>query len=306
MGRKPLGTGKATGWVRLTHPDANGTHLREWPLSELTQETVRERWGSGDYKVYWFANDPDNVDPGSRHRPAGNGPIVTFDEPEKQRIPAPLPVAPPPPPTGFEQALQFMALADQRAATQLQSIIATAQTLGGGGGGSADMMRLLLENQRLSMQQMLDQQRAASEASLALVRGELATLRSELEDDDGEDGAPIEGAVRAAAPLFRRGQSLSEGLKNALGNYVTEHPDEVFSLLKQVPGVIAKISEASQAQATAVQQAAPQRPRAVVTPIRVVEQAPASPASEPVSGLNAVLSSPPKDAPTTMDVALTP
>src|SRR5688572_16190490 len=84
-------------WVRQTHADANGTHLREWPLSELTLDEVRNRWGAGAYRVQWFIHDPENEDAGQRYRGGGTGPQFELEPIGVPRVtvPEPAPQAPP-------------------------------------------------------------------------------------------------------------------------------------------------------------------------------------------------------------------
>jgi hypothetical protein len=290
MGRRPLGKKGAGGWERLTTGDEEGVHRREWSLSDLTPETVRERWGAGEYRVYWFIHDPANEEPGQRYRAAGTGPSVLFDEQPATRIAAPAAPAPAAPVSAFHEAMQFMALADERAGRQLNSILSAAGAIAGrqSGGMDPQVLTLLLDNQRQSTQLLLQQMAERHEASMTALRAELATLRGELEEDDDEP-APVAAAVRAAAPLFKKGEPITDGIKAAIANYVTEHPDELWGVIKQIPAVVTKLSEMAQQQGQHGAAPPVARPRATVHAIRAPEPEP----PVHVSGLNAALAAQP-------------
>ncbi len=74
-----------TDWViRRVHPDGSEEELcwgppgsgvlhYEWPLKELSHRTVRSRWGSGSFRVYFAGEDATG-----RRRPRGRTSVITL------------------------------------------------------------------------------------------------------------------------------------------------------------------------------------------------------------------------------------
>ena len=263
MTRRPLGMHGKGGWQKCSSADESGTHVREWPLSELTPDVVRSRWGAGEYRVGWLAIDPET---GAREG-KGSGPAVIL-EPEAVATPVrpTAPAAPPPPPFGnpsapmndFERAIQVMTVLDQRANNTLTRSLEIASSLmtplmqRQGGGLDVATLQLIMQSSAQQTQALIQQMQQQHEQSMTALRAELATLRRSGDDDDDDDDDDVPATVaRAAAPLFRPGQPIGDGIKAAVANYIAQHPDEIVSLLRSAPAVIGKLSEVLQSTPTA-------------------------------------------------------
>jgi hypothetical protein len=247
-------------WVRQTHPDANGTHLREWPLSELTLEEVRDRWGAGSYRVQWFVHDPEHEEPGQRHRSGGTGPVFELEGAGVPRVTVPqAPPAPTPSAAtgGFDLAVQFMRMADERVSSQLTSIATLAQAIAGGNnnrGVDATVLQLLLDKQQSQFASLVERMSAAHEAQLTELRGQVASLRSEIEDEEDDDaGSAVSSVAKTAIPRVKKGDSFFDAVKMGLGNYFLEDPgraaSQAVAIASAIPGALDTLSKAvNQAQ----------------------------------------------------------
>lgn len=269
-----LGVGGSEDKLTFRSPDG-AQELREWPLSELSEATVLQRWGAGTYRVTWW---------GAAARGGigfiTRGRVVTFHAPEAPPAAVAMPTSAP---NGFDQAIAFMRLADERVGTQLSAIAQLATAIAGrqSGGIDAATLQLLMDRQASTM-------REALQSVTQELRGELAEVRRELAsfEEEGEGESTAAAVARAAAPLVKPGKPIGDSVKAAAANWFLEDPgravDQIVTLAKVVPGALEALSKAS---AAAAQQQAPQRPRATVTPIRAVPEPPPPP---PVPGLNAL------------------
>lgn len=303
------GIGKKNGEGKLRaceYQAADGTFVRQWPLSELTADNILERWGPGEYRVAWWQIDPSNPDPTERSKPRGSGRYFRMADPPTVRAaaPSPAPSAPTRAPLvgGFAEALELMALIDSRANASQERTLQMAAAMAGRNNGGLDTqtLMLILNQQQAQTKELLATLQQQHDASLATVRTELASLRSafEDEDEDGESESTASTVVKAAAPLFRPGKPAGEAVKAAALNYLAEHPDKVFDAIKTIPQALQALSSLAAQQQQAQQQQAQQqqRPRvAAVTPIRPVEAA--APPPPPVPGLNALAAQQPQQAP---------
>ena len=120
---------KDGGWLRLDYPDGDGVRIRVWPLSELTIDEVRRRWGPGEYRAHWLQVDPE-AEQGKRNISAGHGTPFALDPIAEPEPPPPPPAAPAMPIGGgdmaaaFQFALQLSQMTQRDADRQLQSLLA--------------------------------------------------------------------------------------------------------------------------------------------------------------------------------------
>lgn len=300
---------------RCVYPDARGTHLRYWPLSELTIDVIKERWGAGEYRVCWFVSDPDNEDSSKRFVSAGSGFVFEIEDEPEVRAPA----SPPAPPAvaapaldpmaalpgGFGAFFQLQSVFDQRAHAQLERTMNVAAQMSRGGGGidGTTLVALMTQMQtqmQASTQQMIDASNARHAEAMAAVNQQLAALRETFEgadDEDDADAAPSPMANAAAAvarPFIRRNQDL----RTAVVNYATENPGELFAVLRGIPEVFSQLS-------ALVKQAAPPAPAPAAPPPAVLPEPSARPRARvvtaptppPPTGLNAMFHKPAEPAP---------
>lgn len=169
--------------------------LREWPLADLSEETVRERWGAGIYKIQWL-----------KATPRGGRKSITYGRPVTLR---PVdPVAPPavraaavaasPMGDAFALATQIMGMIEQNAEAKVQGYATMAQLIAGqnrGGGLGAAELQLILQNQATATKDLVM-------AAIAPLQQELRDLRS-ARDEDEPSGLPVAEAAAAAAPLIK-------------------------------------------------------------------------------------------------------
>ena len=47
---------------KLDHPNAENVRAQEWPIAELNFDVIRERWGTGAFRVFWFDRSSDPRD----------------------------------------------------------------------------------------------------------------------------------------------------------------------------------------------------------------------------------------------------
>lgn len=251
-------------------PDG-GVQQREWPIEELSEATIRMRWGAGTYRVHFYGIRSDR--PGAvqfMHK----GKVFTLLDAAPAYVPPPP--APPPAPTpaqpsGLELAMQFMALADQRANAQLSGMAKLVEvmerTRGGGGGIDGQVLALLLDKQAATMRDALRDQADA-------FRAELARIRQEL----GGEPEPEPGALATVAGAAQAASTLPESMDlQGLFKWAMANPTQAMQTLQLVPGAVDAVR--SLAKLVPQQEVPPApRPRAV----RIVEapaaSAPPSPA----------------------------
>jgi hypothetical protein len=274
--------------VRLSSPNDVGAHVREWPLDELSLDTIRGRWGAGEYRVLWIVRDPTNEDPRKRSRSGGNGKTFALDDVPPVRVAAPA-AALPVPSAGilgpdFERALLIMRMGDERAAAQLRSTLEMATALSNRGGGlDAATLSLLLDRQAQTTAQAVAQALAPVTMQLAEIRRELDAEGEDEDDDEPSAGAALAGEVaRAAAPALLKKGKIGE----ALIAYAVENPASVVELVKASPALFEALGKAMSG-ASAKPAAAPPsvpptpvhaRPRAALRPV------PDAPAADGLNG----------------------
>lgn len=293
-------------WIRQAYADAFGTHLNDWPLAELSVDTVRERWGGGTYHVRWFSHDPDNSEPGQRFRACGRGPQFKLDDPDPPtRVASP---APAPQPTGFDTAMQMMAVINSQTSAQLAGVVQLAAAIGGGSRGDNETLRLLLDNQQVRFEALLERTQNEHLRTVEALRRELAEVRGILDEEEDETTvADVAGAVAQVVPRVKHkpGSPIGETFKTSLATWFADDPKaavaQVIEFVKTAPDSLGKlVQEAQRAQlqqqrlAAAAQatqaQAQPSRPRAVPVPA-VVD---AAPAFDPNAGFKAAANPPPR------------
>lgn len=279
-------------WVMLDFPDDMGTRLKHWPLSTCSVDVIRERWGSGEFRVVWLVLDPDHPQPEQRQRSGGNGRQFVLDS-----MPAPVHVAAPAvatrAPSGFEEAAAIMRFADDRTASQLAMVATLAQTFAGanagrGGLGAAEL-ELILTRQTAQFQALVSGLDARHAETTAALRSEIAASRGAARDDR-EDRGPA---------AFEPGDSLWDSVKAALANAALSNPGKVLEAVTAIPkileGVTGTLNAANAAKVAAANPSPPEAPR----PRLVRAAPPPSPSPPPGPGLNGYVGEAPPPAPAT-------
>jgi len=167
--------------------------MKVWPMSELSLGEVRRRWGPGEYKVQWLAQDPDAPD--AKFAPAGQSAPFILDplaaELPPDAPPAAGPAVPPMGPAGdmaaaFQFALRLSEMTRGEADRQLQTLISLAGIQRPQGGPAG-----------------VDPEVAAVRAELAQMRAE-ATARAEREEIERRHREALETERRRADDAERR------------------------------------------------------------------------------------------------------
>lgn len=275
-------------WQRLSHPSSEGVVLHEWPLEELTEANVRERWGSGTFKTIWDGT----TDRGGRVR-VGSGRVVTFNPVEEQ--PAAAQHAPPSigsaPTTDMAGtlsfAMQLIGMADQRASQQVESIVRLAG-LGDPNRVASPTVDPQLANQIAKLMADVSAQRAELEAAERRRTLENAHRR-ELEHRDDEirrlERRLDDELTRPEGPTIQApsGAGMLEQIGYGIAGALMKHPDTAMKLLSvfappqmqqqlQQAGVVQQPMPTPPMHPTVM--GPPQQP----TPVRIVRQPPRAPA----------------------------
>lgn len=265
-------------WTSLGwSPPGSGVELREWPLTELSDDTIRQRWGPGVYRCGWYGP---NGSGGRSH--LGRGREVTI---------LPLGVAAPiEPPTdalgpGFAQAVAVMDMIERRANTQLTSIAQLATVLASRGGPDPEVLALRA--------QLEAQRQAETDQRFAALLSEVRALRTEMyEPDDGAETETPAAAPKRERPAFRAGDSVWDTLKERILNAALQNPEKALSVVGTVMQQIATIQKTPQQAPPA-----PEAPRAKPLP-RATPRAPRGPGlNESVSQSSSPLGTPSQRGP---------
>lgn len=219
-------------YERLSHPRPDGAHLGEWPLADCTLETIRDRWGHGEFRVHWLINDEEAADPSDRRRSAGNGNIFKLDEIAGDVVeedpPTAAPVQVQPPSDGVTSQLDFamrmMAMAEEKAHRTLQAILNASGHNRGDGGANAEVLAKLAE-----MTARLDAEKAQREVD-ERHRAELAKKDEEIRELKRAKEKAEEDADKAGdAPAFDPDVSIWEQLPvvaiNGVMGLAKTHPE---------------------------------------------------------------------------------
>jgi hypothetical protein len=277
IGRKERGK-----WERLYYPDASGTHIKEWPLSELSLDTVRDRWGSGEFRVYWFGHYPEAETAEERWVNGGSGTAFVLEAAPPTRIGAP---AAAPPVSSMDEAAKWLAMIQGSVQSNLSGVVQLAAAIGAkkdDGGMNMTVLTLLLEKQQMQFNQVLERMANDTARERQEMRRELTRMREMFDESDVEEAT--DGAVKRAVSLVKPGKPIGDALKTAVANWFIEDPGlaikQVLEISKAVPGAVDKLRE--QATAAAAQQqaaaAAANRPRPVA---RLHGEVPSAPTYQP-------------------------
>lgn len=113
---------------RLTAPTLDGAHTNTWPLSELSVEEVRNRWGDGSYRTFWVIEDPDAALPEQRRRSGGRGRDcrIVGNAAAQWGTPPAMPQLPPAPAGSMMSEVERMAMTMQIMGSMFQQFQTTA------------------------------------------------------------------------------------------------------------------------------------------------------------------------------------
>lgn len=259
----------ATAWGIRKRNDVGGTYgpdlpwnppgatiaLREWPLAELSEQTVRQRWGAGTYQVHWLrTSERGGRDHVSYGREVTILPVVTPPAPAASSAPAMPPAA-----GGLAEALQVLQIIESQADKKIEGMASLARLIaaGNGGGGLSEAgLSAILESNRT--------------ATVEAVRAAVAPLVA----DDDDDASSTAGAVANAAAPFIKGK----GTLSTVLNFAQANPE----LATKIAGVVVPaVVPAVQSVLTSLLAAFAAPPRPPPPPVAAIN--PALPRARPVA-----------------------
>jgi hypothetical protein len=265
--------------LRLRVMSPEGVEAELWPLSELTLDEVRNRWGGGEYKCFWMTEDPDNPQPAMRRRSAGRGRNFTVAGDAKNVYQVPHAAAPPAAPGStfgeFERAVTMMGLVQQMVNNNRGPAIVP------------DERNVDLAKQVAKLEATIEGDRRLRETEERLNK-EIRKLEDDLRDERGRRRRAEESAENGSALTLRDG----EGVWDLVKKHVAANPGaalkqlgDVFRGMPMLVGLVQDAIKASQAAAPApvVNPAPVARPRAVPTHLRAVPDPTPAPTPSPVT-----------------------
>ncbi|MDB4884459.1 MAG: hypothetical protein JWL95_3225 [Gemmatimonadetes bacterium] len=250
--------------------EGESVELREWPMVELTEKTIRERWGAGSYKIQWLRSEN-----GSR-KSISYGRVFKLREVAPPPAPPPVVVGSNPMLDAFTLAMQITGMLEKQSDQKVSSVVQMAQMFAGRSNGlGAAELQLILQNQA---QQSEKQIAAAVAAAVAPLNERLAAFDDD--DDDDDEPSAVGAAARAVAPLIKGKGFIPQAL-----NFASANPDLVKAVAPMAIGFAQGVLSLLQKQREAAQQqpAPPQppRPRAVVEHEQPPQPPPAAASSPP-------------------------
>jgi len=228
MRRQQLGGG----WEALSHAEPGAiAAVRVWPLAELKEEAIRERWGAGRYQVQWV-------------RPTAGGGSNVLRGGQLVEI---LPETPPASATPVHAAalssslgpevdrtLQMMRMIAGEADAKMSSVLQFAAALAGrqnNGFGAAELELIMRNNREATA--------AAVAAAVAPLQAELASMRAELDGEDDDEPGIVGAAAGAAASS---GLLRGKGAWVQAANFAAGNPELVKAALPIVADTLSKIA----------------------------------------------------------------
>lgn len=259
---------------KMSYPNATNTaYVSEWPIVELTEENVRDRWGGGMFRVRWHG-----LSAAGGRVMLGQGRLVQVIGTVAPPTPA-APHAPSPGPTDdITRTLQLMSVFEDRSQKNLTGILQAASAIAAQSHSGMDpaMLQLLMQNQQQSqvmMTNMMAEMRASSDRQIAELRAviEATVVRSARPVAPAVAAPIVQHAVGAAKEaLFKAGEPAGDQLKSAFLNFAIENPQEVVNTIKSIPAILDGVAKV-------IQQPQPQQAR----PVRRTIDVEAQPAPEP-------------------------
>lgn len=216
--RSPTGIFEPRGWA----PPGAGIELKEWPISDLSETTLRDRWGDGVFAVQWIK--PSNNGGRALLRGGREVTILPLAAPAAPAAAA-APAAPAVNPA-FAQLLptfELMDLLQRRQDSDLGRLASLAELMAGRSQGlGAAELELILQRQAAT-------QAAAIAAAVAPLQAQIATMQ-EGEDDEG---SPLLEAAAAAAPFIK-----GKGLWGQAVNLAFAHPEAAATIAEKALPVL--------------------------------------------------------------------
>lgn len=233
---------------------------RDFPLAELSEKTIADRWGPGVYEVSWVRF----LENGGRNALRGTCELRIVDAAPAPAEPAAATPAPASPfGESFTLAMQIMQMIDSQSQAKLDAQVQMAQLFAGqktGGLGAAELQLILQSNAAATEK--------AIAAAVAPLHARIEAL-SDDDDDDDDDGPGIADAARAAAPLIKGKGTLASVLNFASANpkIVEAGLPIVANAFSALASLVATAKPSTPPPAAAAPPPAPlPRPRAVPAP----------------------------------------
>jgi len=250
-------------WEACNHPDGDGVRRHEWPIVELSIDSLRERWGAGTYRVQWFRV----ADNGGRKFICVSS-AITVDAPRVvEAAPASASASSG---SSMREFVSFMDLVDSKTEAKIAGMANLARLIGGQqpqGLSGSDLLAALREERA-----------ASAKATAEAIASAVAPIQAKL-DALGAQGAPggglVDAAAKAAGPLF------GDGAMGSLMAFASSNPEVAQTIVeKGAPIVQAALSGLLALFASSKPAAPPQpiaRPRAqLVQPQAMPQPQPAA------------------------------
>ncbi len=245
----------AGAWEAISHPDGTGVRRFEWPLSELSLETLQARWVHGTFRAQWFKPS----DNGGRKFLTTSTPITI--DPVAASPAEPVAAVPSVSGPQLGEFVAFMDLVSGKAKEQISGMADLARVMAGGAQQGQLTGRDLLDALR-------DERASAAKTTEAAILAAVQPLQQRLDALTAQQqpggGGLVAGAAGAAASAF------GEGWMGSAMTFAAQQPELAQTIVEQgipavkefatmVLGLFAKAKAAAPQQ----QQPTQQRPRAL-------------------------------------------
>jgi hypothetical protein len=263
------------GYEPLSFPTPDGqAEVSQFPMVDLTLETIRERWGAGEFRVRFFRA-------GGRHHIVYSPHVRIRDVKAAEAAPA---VKDP-----MAEAIAMMRLSDERANQSLRGVVELAALLSGNqkqSGVTAEMLQLILDRQNERFERVISEMRTDARTERDEHRRTIEDLRREMREGAGTpaENAALAAVAGVAPKLYRRGMTMGDLIKAMMA----ENPEILSEAIKAgmpiLQTVLTKIMVAQQAPAPVRRLAPVSRETLPREPLAPVHEPAAAPSRGP--GLN--------------------
>ncbi len=220
--------------IKAWAPPGAPVEVREWLLSELTYDTLYDRWGPGVYEIRWIQAMPRG---GMRNLRGGRE--VTVRPREPATPPAPSQSVAPRARNllegqvgeAFEMISMIERMAGSKMSETMQVAAAMVQMSGAGnrGGISGEDLRAILREEREAHTRELQALEARTTAAIA-------ALREEDGEDDEPAGAGVADAAASLLPTIK-----GKGWWADIARYLAAHPAVAQTAIEKGLPVVANL-----------------------------------------------------------------
>lgn len=234
----------ATKWGIRRHDEDLGwtppgaiAERREWPLEELSEQTILDRWGPGEYRLTWWTRQGR----GGRHflGPSAHPVVIRAPSVEKPAVAAPASGGGLPP--ELQSTFTLMNLLEQQSTAKLAQLGQMVTLFSGGNRGADPAMIELIRSQGEQFREALRAQSEQHAEQVRMLARAIETVGSETEDEE-EGGDDRRASL--PAPMFKPGEPITDSMKSMFLNWAATNPDAAMGLAKEALNVVGKIAGA--------------------------------------------------------------